>query len=148
VRLHIIHSVVAASPASCCHAQTLNSFRFAERARQVENSPRVNFVSSVPSGGSTTTTSSALYSIMSAFEIKKDISRLSRLIRSAQSVSFSLRTLFSSNTLLPFIETIEFCTLIACSLLSLVCLLGNYKVTTGLIYSPYLYEFFFVSRIL
>ncbi|XP_021957189.1 uncharacterized protein LOC110853244 isoform X2 [Folsomia candida] len=101
--------IITASPASCSHAQTLNSFRFAQRARLVENKPRINLnylspllglnngigigLASSVASTSATPSAAALYSIMSAFEIKKDISKLSKIIRTAQSNGGILRSL-------------------------------------------------------
>ncbi|ODN04869.1 Kinesin-like protein KIF16B, partial [Orchesella cincta] len=71
----------AASPSSHCHAQTLNSLRFAQRARLVENTPKINLASATPSY------SYGPYgylSVMSAMELKKDITRLAKIIKTAQ----------------------------------------------------------------
>lgn len=84
--------MLAASPASCCHAQTLNSFRFAQRARMVENQPKIN----VTKFGGRHKKSSSIFSGVSAFDLKNDIARLVSIIRSAQGVSQGFIFLFKA----------------------------------------------------
>lgn len=74
----------AASPSSHCHAQTLNSLRFAQRARLVENTPKINLAPASSLGGGSPY---GFLSVMSAMELKKDISRLAKIIKTAQNVS-------------------------------------------------------------
>jgi len=77
--------LAAASPASSCHAQTLNSLRFAQRARLVENQPKINVTKSEEKARDRR--ASGIFSGISAFDLKKDISRLASMLRSAQTVS-------------------------------------------------------------
>lgn len=80
---HFYVFLSAASPSSHSHAQTLNSLRFAQRARLVENTPKINLASS----SSNQYGPYGFLSVMSAMELKKDISRLAKIIKTAQTVS-------------------------------------------------------------
>ncbi|CAL8125403.1 unnamed protein product [Orchesella dallaii] len=75
--------IITASPSSHCHAQTLNSLRFAQRARLVENTPKINLASASPSYYGPY----GHLSVMSAMELKKDISRLAKIIKTAQNLA-------------------------------------------------------------
>ncbi|CAG7836612.1 unnamed protein product, partial [Allacma fusca] len=92
--------IITASPASCSHAQTLNSLRFAQRARLVENKPEVN-LTSCPNR-----TSSESY-IASIFDIRKDISRLANILKVAQNNGGILRGLTPRNGWNRLITAIE-----------------------------------------